>query len=100
MKWKGLTNRVFCPTGDNADLSKEVASLDNSPKAYVPDDDRTESSTLVAEIMVSGLNCEFSQIALVLTASIPPVGGPGLSFPGFILANCPTAQPQTWVLLF
>nr|P07522.2 RecName: Full=Pro-epidermal growth factor; Short=EGF; Contains: RecName: Full=Epidermal growth factor; Flags: Precursor [Rattus norvegicus]AAB60436.1 preproepidermal growth factor [Rattus norvegicus] len=44
--------------GDNADLSKEVASLDNSPKAYVPDDDRTESSTLVAEIMVSGLNYE------------------------------------------
>lgn len=54
--------------------------MDKSPKADVPDDDRTESSTLVAEIMVSGLNCEFSQIALVLTASIPPVGGPTVSY--------------------
>lgn len=44
--------------GDNADLNKEVASLNNSIKAEVPDDDGTESSTLTAEIMVSGMNYE------------------------------------------
>ncbi|XP_034356848.1 pro-epidermal growth factor isoform X3 [Arvicanthis niloticus] len=44
--------------GDNADLSKEVTSLDNSTKAEVPDNDGTESSPLVAEIMVSGMNYE------------------------------------------
>ncbi|EDL12238.1 epidermal growth factor, isoform CRA_b [Mus musculus] len=45
-------------SGENADLSKEVTSLSNSTQAEVPDDDGTESSTLVAEIMVSGMNYE------------------------------------------
>lgn len=89
MRWKGLTNKpfIFCPTGENADLSKEVTSLSNSTQAEVPDDDGTESSTLVAEIMVSGMNCEFSQIAFVPTASTPPVGNSVCSFPGIMLGN-------------
>ncbi|XP_052035224.1 pro-epidermal growth factor [Apodemus sylvaticus] len=44
--------------GNSADLGKEVTSLNNSIKAEVPDDDGTESSTLAAEIMVSGMNYE------------------------------------------
>ncbi|GAB1288109.1 Pro-epidermal growth factor [Apodemus speciosus] len=42
--------------GDSADLSKEVTSLNSSIKADVPEDDGTESSTLAAEITVSGMN--------------------------------------------
>ncbi|XP_031231333.1 pro-epidermal growth factor [Mastomys coucha] len=44
--------------GENADLSTEVTSLNSSTKAEAPDNDGTEPSTLVAEIMVSGTNYE------------------------------------------
>uniref|UniRef100_A0A8C2M914 Epidermal growth factor n=1 Tax=Cricetulus griseus TaxID=10029 RepID=A0A8C2M914_CRIGR len=43
--------------GDNTELNKEATPLDNLTKAEAPEDTSTESQhTLVAEVMVSGMN--------------------------------------------
>lgn len=96
-----LTYWSLCPTGDNTELSHEATSPDDVIRTEAPEDSNAESQhSLVAEIMVSGTTCAFSQTAPVLTASILKIRRSVLALPNTVLGKSAAAQPQTRIFLF
>ncbi|EGW10408.1 Pro-epidermal growth factor, partial [Cricetulus griseus] len=73
--------------GDNTELNKEATPLDNLTKAEAPEDTSTESQhTLVAEVMVSGMN--YIDECALGSASCPTTSSECINTEGGYVCRC------------